>query len=159
MITLAPLDRKDTGRVAHIAARPDQFRFAGTVAEALTEPPERFDLHEIRKDETPVGIFKIDRAYGCSYPFAGPLDLGLRAVIVDAAMQGKGVGKAAMSALRRYLADRYPEFASVMLTVNLANPAALAVYRATGFEDTGEIWPHGDAGPQHIMRLGLRAGE
>ncbi len=156
MIALAPLSRAEAHRVTHIAPRPEQERFAGTVAEALAEPPERFDLHEIRAEDIPVGLFKIDRAYGRAYPFADRADLGLRALIVDAAQQGRGVGKAAMGALRGYLPARYPDFNSVMLTVNLANPAALAVYRAAGFRDTGEIWAHGEAGPQRVMRLTLR---
>ena len=155
MITLAPLERKNAELVADVSLRPDQLQFAGTVAEALAEPEDRFDLHMIQSAGSPVGIFKIDRLYGSDYPFAGSSDLGLRAVILDQRHQGKGLGKQAMAALKTYLPPLYPAAGNLWLTVNLKNPVAVAVYRAAGFTDSGEIWPHGDAGPQHIMSLPL----
>nr|WP_254444281.1 MULTISPECIES: GNAT family protein [unclassified Ruegeria] len=137
--------------------RPDQLKFAGTVAEALAEPADRFDLHQINAHGRAIGLFKIDRAYGTDYPFASKKDLGLRAVILDHRVQGKGYGTTAMQALRTYLPGLYPRAKTLYLTVNLANPAAIAVYRKAGFVDTGDIWPHGDAGQQHILSLALRA--
>ncbi|WP_171098463.1 GNAT family N-acetyltransferase [Ruegeria sp. HKCCD7255] len=157
MITLYPLDRNNADQVADIRLRPDQLKFAGTVAEALAEPADRFDLHQINAKGRAVGLFKIDRAYSTDYPFATEKDLGLRAVILDQRVQGRGYGTTAMQALRAYLPRLYPQAETLFLTVDLANPAAIAVYRKAGFVDTGEIWPHGDAGPQHILSLPLRA--
>ena len=153
-ISLAPLDWPDGHKVAHLAPFPDQIKFAGTVEDILREPPARFDLHQILDNDTPVGVFKIDRAYHQSFPFAPAADIGLRALIIDAEAQGKGVAKAAMSQLAAHLAPLYAAAKHVYLTVNIDNPAAFAVYKAAGFETTGEIWPHGIS-PQQVMRLQL----
>jgi hypothetical protein len=37
----------------------------------------------------------------------------------------------------------------------MVNPGAIRAYLKGGFTDTGEVWPHGEAGPQHVMRLAL----
>lgn len=156
MITLHLLDRGDGTRVTHIAVHPDQRPFCGTVAEALADDPGRVDLHMICRDGAPVGLFKVDRGYPRDYSFASAGDLGLRAVMVDAAAQGTGVGKAAMTALHGYLPTLYSEAEAIWLTVNFRNPAARAVYLKSGFTETGEIWRGGKNGPQHVMRLALR---
>ena len=155
-VTLIPLTLAERDRVAHLAVRPDQLRFAGTVAEAFDTPQEGVDFHAMIMADTPVGFFKIDRTYPVAHGFAEPGDLGLRAVIVDAVRQGQGIGTAAMRALPAYLRAGYPAARRLWLTVNLQNPAAIASYRKGGFQDTGAIWPHGGAGPQHIMRLVLQ---
>lgn len=155
MISLHPLDRQKADAVLRIAVRPDQEKFAGTVAAALTEPEVTVDLHEIRRGDHAIGLFKIDRAYHLGHDFAAPQDLGLRGVILDHNRQGLGLGSAAMTALKTYLPPRYPNREKVWLTVNLANPAAIAVYRKAAFIDTGEIWLHGRAGPQMIMFMSL----
>jgi RimJ/RimL family protein N-acetyltransferase len=154
-VTLIPLTQADRERVAHLRVHPDQQRFAGSVAEAFDAPQPDVDFHAILSEGIPVGFFKIDRSYPAAHGFAEAGDLGLRAVIVDMAAQGKGIGTAAMRALPAYLRDLYPEARRLWLTVNLQNPAAIASYRKGGFHDTGAIWPHGSAGPQHIMRLPL----
>ena len=58
--------------------------------------------------------------------------------------------------LGSYLGLHYPEANSVVLTVNMSNPAATRVYRNAGFADTGEIHEGGIAGPQLVMRMILR---
>lgn len=152
-VTLAPLTLDDRDRVAHLTVHPDQLRFAGTVAEAFDKPRSDLDFHAILQGDDAVGFFKIDRGYPLAHGFAQPGDLGLRAVIVNATKQGQGIGTAAMRALPGYLRGRYPQARRLWLTVNLQNPVAIASYRRGGFQDTGAIWPHGDAGPQQIMRL------
>ncbi|SIS81099.1 GNAT family N-acetyltransferase [Paracoccus saliphilus] len=154
-ISLHPLDRRDAGRFAHIAVRPGQERFAGTVDAALVEPEATVDLHEIREAGGVVGLFKIDRAYHLRHDFAQADHLGLRGVILDQKRQGRGLGTAAMTALKGYLPPAYPGKARVWLTVNMANPPAIAAYRKAGFVETGDIWPHGSAGPQLIMFMPL----
>lgn len=160
MIRLAPLDWPEGHKVAHIAPYPDQILFAGTVEEILREPPARFDLHQILTTdadghETPVGVFKIDRSYHISFPFAPQTDIGLRALIIDAGAQGQGIATSAMGQLGAYLTQQYPTAAHVYLTAHLRNTAALTVYARAGFENTGDIWLLGSAGPQAVLRLPL----
>ncbi|QUJ75169.1 GNAT family N-acetyltransferase [Sulfitobacter albidus] len=152
---LDPLSTDDFARVAHITVAPAQIKFSGTVAEAFETAEPGVDFHAIVEGDTPVGFFKIDRDYAQRYPFAAPDGLGLRAFLIDHAQQGRGLATRAVRALPAYLARHYIA-STLYLTVNLVNAPAIRCYLAGGFTDTGDIWPHGDAGPQHIMRMDLR---
>ncbi len=156
MITLEPLGRDGYDRVAHIAVTPQQEPFCGTILGHFQADEPGCDFHLIARDGQAVGFFKIDRAYAESYAFAEPGELGLRGVMMDAREQGKGSGKAAMRALGPYVAERYPDAKTLVLTVNQVNPLARAVYLSAGFVDTGALHHGGQIGPQHILRLGLR---
>lgn len=155
MIVLEPLGRDERGRVDHIAVAPEQEAFCGTIAYhfALDEPD--CDFNVVLRDGRAVGFFKIDRAYASRFDFAGPGDLGLRGVMIDRAEQGRGTGKAAMQALPGYLQWFYPQARACVLTVNVVNPAARAIYLAGGFQDLGQLHHGGTIGPQHILRMSL----
>ena len=154
-LALAPLTPEDLPKVAHIRVHPDQIKFSGTVAEAFDAAEPDVDFHAILRDGTAVGFFKIDSAYARRYPFAAPDGLGLRAFMIDARAQGAGIGTRACRALPRHLIRHYPGRTHLWLTVNFANPAAYRAYRSGGFTDTGQIWPHGEAGPQNVLVLPL----
>ena len=51
----------------------------------------------------------------------------------------------------------FPDARSLVLTVNVRNPAARAVYLGGGFVDGGEQYLGGSAGPQHVLRLDVGA--
>lgn len=157
MIRLAPLSAQDLPRVAHIHVEPAQEIFCGTVAEAFETAEPNVDFHAILSGDHPVGFFKLDRAYAVKHPFAAVDDLGLRAYMIDAASQGRGHGTAALRALPGHVRQHYPDRRTVWLTVNFQNRAAYACYLNAGFTDTGETWPHGGAGPQHVMCLPIAA--
>lgn len=156
MIELHPLAKDAMSLVAHIAVTQEQEPFCGTIAGHFADADPAVDFHRILCDGRAIGFFKIDRAYAERYDFACPGELGLRGVMIDAAEQGSGSGTAAMTQLRDYLPPHYPEAAAVLLTVNVVNPAALAVYRKAGFDDTGALYRGGRIGPQIVMRLDLR---
>jgi len=154
-VRLEPLAAQDFERVSHLVVAPEQERFSGTVADAFATGEALVDFHAIRLDQTIVGFFKIDRDYAASHHFAAPDEVGLRAFLIDLSQQGKGIATAAVRALRPYLQARYPTARSVVLTVNMSNPAAKACYRNGGFRDTSEIYEGGIAGPQLVMRMSL----
>ncbi len=158
-IALRPVSREEFGLVAHIQVEPDQIRFSGTVAQAFEEDEDGVDFHAILNSNRAVGFFKTDRLYHETYDFAGTDDLGLRAFMIDRGAQGKGIATAVVAALSAYLRALYPDRHAVMLTVNMQNPGAIRCYLRGGFEDTGDIHPHGPAGPQHILRKRLLAGQ
>ena len=54
------------------------------------------------------------------------------------------------------LRHRHRDRHLLVLTVNVANPAAIAAYLRAGFVDTGELFHGGSAGAQHIMLHTLR---
>ena len=156
-VSLTPIGRDDFDRVADIRVAPEQQKFSGTVAEAFASDETGIDFHAVLHGDRAVGFFKIDRNYSQRHDFAKPGELGLRAFMIDRSMQGRGIATQAVAALPPYLAARYPHIESVALTVNMANPAAIRCYLKGGFHDTGMVHPHGDAGPQHVLRLTLRA--
>ncbi|MGB3312930.1 MAG: GNAT family N-acetyltransferase [Albidovulum sp.] len=155
-VTLTPIGRDDFDRVAGIHVTPEQERFSGTVAEAFASGETGIDFHAILQDGRAVGFFKIDRNYAQRHDSPEQDELSLRAFMIDRDMQGRGIATAAVVALSPYLARHYPGKESAVLTVNVANPAAIRCYLKGGFHDTGAVYPHGDAGPQHILRLILR---
>lgn len=154
-VTLEPLSRNDLPRVEHLRVAPDQIRFSGSVAEAFASNEPDVDFHAILSENTVVGFFKIDRRYPDRYPFAPLGSVGLRAFLIDLGSQGKGIGARACRALPAYLKQHYADAPSLYLTVNVINLAAIRSYRKGGFTDTGKTWPHGAAGPQHILYLPL----
>ena len=155
-IDLRPLSKQDLKLVRHIQLTGDQAIYAGTIQQAFNTVENAVDFHAIFDGDYAVGFFKIDRNFGTNNDFANDGELGLRAFKIDGVQQGKGYGVAAAQALQTYLPDHYPSALSIVLTVNLANPAAYACYRKAGFTDTGELFTGSLAGPQHIMRMALR---
>lgn len=158
MITLAPVPLDAPHLVAGLRVTPEQEVFSGQVSDAFETLDPEVDFHCILSDEQPVGFFKIDRAYARRVPVVPRGALGLRAFLIDHRAQGKGYATQAVTALPAYLPALYPSARCLCLTVNLANPAAIRSYLKGGFRDTGIIWPHGQAGPQHVLRLDLPKG-
>jgi len=156
-LSLRPVGRGDYDLVAHITIAPEHIKFAGTVREAFAADEAEVDLHGIWLGRQAVGFFKIDRGYAKRIGFVRRGELGLRAFMIDQGVQGRGVATAAVRALPAYLTTQYPDARSIALTVNMTNPAALACYLAGGFVKTGQVWPHGIAGPQHFMRMEVSA--
>lgn len=155
MIALEPLGRNQFDRVAHIRVSPTQEPFCGAIADHFAMDEPGCDFHIVTRGDRAVGFFKIDRNYAARFDFADPAEIGLRGMMIDRAEQGRGTGKAAMLALRPHLARRYPKAPACVLTVNIVNPAARAIYLAGGFLDGGELYHGGRIGPQHILRLNL----
>lgn len=155
-IRLLPLGPYDANRVAHIRVAPEQVKFSGQPADAFAKGEAGVDLHAIALEDGPlVGFFKIDTAYATRMGFAARGELGLRGFLIDRDRQGQGLATTATWALPAYLAHRYPGAPALVLTVNCANPAAIASYLKGGFTDTGQLYAGGGAGPQHVMRMGL----
>lgn len=145
----------DRAEVLQLAVLPSQIAFVGFIDEVLKalEPTE--DAHVIAADNCVVGFFLLDHAYHLNYAFAQPDELGFRCYFIDYRQQGKGYGKASLSLLPSYLREHYRDYSAVVLTVNCRNAAAIQLYRTGGFQDTGQLYHGGSAGPQHIMHLSL----
>ncbi len=155
-IGFVPIGPDEYDRVSHLIVAPDQIRFSGTVHEAFRTPEDGIDFHAITAANRIVGFFKIDRLYSGRIALARPAELGLRAFLIDLASQGKGLGTQAVRAIAPYLRQSYPHAPALVLTVNVVNPIARAAYLKGGFEDTGQIWRHGQAGPQNFLRMPLQ---
>lgn len=75
----------------------------------------------------------------------------LRGFYLDAAEQGGGRGTAAAALVPSLAAALYDDVELVVLTVNVANPAAIRAYTRADFADTGTRYLGGGAGPQHLL--------
>lgn len=151
MIKLEKLNASEITEVCSIAVHDDQVKFVGTVKEFLADRNEATHLHVIKHNDQVVGCFKIDIAYAESYVFCTEGSIGLRAFLIDAKQQGRGLGTLAVKALLPYLKENYANYPRIYLTVNAKNPAAHTCYQRAGFHETGECYLGGAAGPQHIM--------
>ncbi len=152
MLEIERLNESHINAIQKVSVADEQLRFAGTAEEFLQDGSDTAHLHVIKQDGSIVGFFKLDIAYSESYPFCPSDGIGLRFFVIDKSQQGKGLGTRAVKALFDYLKMSYPSFKSVYLTVNCKNPAARSCYLKGGFEDNGEQYLGGSAGPQHIMR-------
>lgn len=151
------LGAEDAPRVAHLTLRPGQDQFTAVPAQRLAALRPGEDPWGVLWDDVLAGFLIIDRYYSSQYDFAHSGEPGLRSVLIDAARQGEGIGTAAMEALPALMQAEYPQARSLVLTVNRQNPGALAVYLRAGFVDTGTLFLGGRAGPQHILRMPLKA--
>lgn len=154
-VNVRKLKHSDLDSVKNISVNADQLKYVGTVEELLKDPPESWHFHVVTDDDEIVGFFNIDVGYSQNHPFARPNEIGLRAFFIDAASQGRGYGKSATEALGSYLKQEYSQYPSVALTVNCKNKSAYICYLRGGFDDTGELFHGGKAGPQHIMRMDI----
>ncbi len=137
-----------------LAPRPDQEEFSGRADQTLPlakRDPARHP-YVLVEGGAPVAFFILDETPPAADPSA---DLLLRAFFVDAAAQGRGVATRAVRQLPGLVRRDFPSVRTVVLTVNVRNPAARAVYVKGGFVDAGQLYLGGSAGPQHVLRLEL----
>ncbi len=151
MINIEKLDDSHLEAIKQVNLADEQIKFAGTPEAFLSDASESTHLHIIKRQGVLVGFFKIDTAYSLNYSFCPQNTLGLRAFAIDMNYQGKGIGTGAVKALFPYLKCNYPSFESIYLTVNCNNLGAKMCYLKGGFDDTGEQYLGGAAGPQFIM--------
>lgn len=158
MIKLTPMTPAHLEQVITLSVADEQLPYVGTVEQVLLNADDKVHPHLVLDSDKVVGIFLIDTTYSCVYEFAPAGSLGFRAFLIDINCQGRGYGSAAMSVLGSYLAQQYPQYDAVYLTVNCKNPAAYRCYLNNGFVDNGELYLGGAAGPQYIMSLQLSEG-
>jgi RimJ/RimL family protein N-acetyltransferase len=157
MVHLAPAAPDLHDRLLTLAARPEQERFAGRLAETLPAAeadPDREPV-AILEDGEPVGFFVLHRGPGAGALAPEERDVLLRAFLVDAAAQGRGIATRALAALPDFVAARLPGVHRIVLTVNVENPVAIRTYERAGFADSGALYHGGAAGPQHVFELWL----
>lgn len=116
--------------------------------------PEGVHPIVITADE-PVGFFLLhDTERVASYTDHADALL-LSAFSINHANQRHGYAKAALLRLPDYVRSQFSTIQEVVLSVNLKNEAAFALYEQVGFTDTGRRID-GPVGPQRIMSLMLR---
>ena len=135
-ITVAPWRRRETGNIAFNldAAESDPH------SEAMA----------VLADGRIIGFYRIDLQP--ALPFAsGRADaLVLRDVAIDAAHGGPMIELRAMTTIAADIRRRHPDRRLLFATAPCALPDLLAMYRRTGFVDTG-VFIASRAGTRHLL--------
>lgn len=157
LITIHRLNDDAFKSVKGLTVSDEQVGFVEPIEQILKNLSNQVHGHVINDTRGAVGFFLIDTQYANDYEFCSQDSIGLRSFFIDKRYQGCGYGKETVRLLQNYLSDIYDSYDDVYLTVNCENPAAKHCYEQGGFIDTGELYFGGDYGPQHIMKLSLKA--
>lgn len=163
-VHVAPVTPASADAVRALQVGPGQQAYAGDPAINLRSAQDdpRCEPMAVFADGQVVGFYRLDfraeaiigRAFG-SHPFDdAPPDIpvaALRAFLIDARHQRRGIGLRAVQALCADVEGRHAARRLMLLLVHCRNQAAIATYRKAGFVDTGQLFEGGRAGPQHLM--------
>ncbi|MFD6041079.1 GNAT family N-acetyltransferase [Streptomyces koyangensis] len=132
LVTLAPVTDANWRAVADLAPHDDQRRFVAALG-------ARYLLLSLREEVwTSLAVDAGDRTVGhLMWAYDADEDAHwIGGMLVDAAEQGRGVGRAALNVLLdRFAAD--PGCREIRLSVHPDNTAATRLYTALGFRPTG----------------------
>jgi diamine N-acetyltransferase len=135
-LDLRPVGATSWRDVAGLRLGPEQERFVATTSYYLAlcaydEPWHPLAVHDRRAGDAVVGflMWGIDGEDGSCW---------LGGLVVDAAQQGRGVGRAAVVEAMRMLSEQVgsTDFA---LAYHPANVVAKGLYASLGFVETGEV--------------------
>ncbi len=141
--------------VLALRVHDSQALFVEPIVETLEATAGMRDNHVMLMNDAVVGFFQIDATGEARFRNPSSRELELHEVMIDAGRQGTGLGRKFASTLGHYIAAEYPGWQTLVLSVNVMNGRARALYELGGFRDTGEIYTKGRAGPQNVMRLRL----
>ncbi|CAK9891391.1 MULTISPECIES: GNAT family N-acetyltransferase [Pseudomonas] len=135
---LTPAQRE---QLLDIQVRPEQQRFAGDMAGALytlqsTDSPDLRGV-ALLVDSVPRAFLLLQRGAFLA-PWARADAATINALQVDRRQQGHGLGRFCMRALPDRVRALWPDVRCLQLSVDPDNHAALALYRATGWVDSGD---------------------
>ena len=140
-ITLEPIDRRNYRKLFNMQLRNEQITF-------VTPPRWTLARCYVRQfgdsfEHLPHLIVASDgKAVGYSTTACDPAtddDYWIDDIMIDASHQGKGYGRAGVTATIKMILARYPKCRAVRLTCFRANTNAAALYTSMGFEPTGDV--------------------
>ncbi|MGH7865697.1 MAG: GNAT family N-acetyltransferase [Candidatus Binataceae bacterium] len=141
-MTLKPVDRSNWKAMIQLRTRPDQETF---VAPALLSLAGCYvKRYGAEFEYAPLVICDGERVVGYVTFFGDPQSADnywVDDVLIDAAEQGKGYGRAAMLLTIRRMLARFGNCRAIELTCFRANTSAAALYETLGFKNTGTMTP------------------
>lgn len=158
-IHVAPVGPALATAVAALRASADEYAYVGDTAFNLIDA-ERDPLGEpmaVLADGAVVGFYRLDLAPNAiSGIDLGEPTVGLRAMLIDRRLRGRGYGAAALESCCADLRLRHPQRSLLAIAVHCCNHRALSTYLKAGFRDSGQRLFGGPAGPQQLMLRRLR---
>jgi len=132
----------------------EQADYIPTIAELLNRFSDRhaevyIHMAGARCNGQAAGIIVVTPTYETAeVKSAGSALCWVDTLAVDKQFQRRGVGKMLLEHTLSAIHDRYD---ALCLTVNVRNESATGMYLKFGFQDSGELYLGGSAGPQHIL--------
>lgn len=157
MLSIKKIDDVALSDILSLSVHECQLPYVGTIESLINKGTKGSYFHVLVLDDEVVGLFIVETDYDKNYEFLLREDLHLAIFFIDKRFQGQGLGKKSCSLLYPYLRENFPDYDSIVLTVNCNNTGAYKCYISSGFNDTMQFYHGGPTGPQHIMRLRLRS--
>lgn len=127
-----------------LQVHPEQLAFCGDIYCALNSllvnpNPAAIKGFALLADDLPVGFLLLKRP-PCLPHWASEHSATLHALQVDRQQQGRGFGKACLQALPAVARQAWPQIKGLELSVDADNVAAMGLYLAAGWVDSGEAY-------------------
>ncbi|WPN97105.1 GNAT family N-acetyltransferase [Pseudomonas sp. MUP55] len=141
-----------------LEVHPQQLAYSGDIYCALNSllvnpNPDAIKGFTLLADEIPVAFLLLKRP-PCLPHWAHEDSATLHALQVDRRQQGRGFGKACLQALPAVALQAWPQIKALELSVDADNAAAMSVYSAAGWVDSGEAYK-GRIGYERRLSLSL----
>lgn len=143
LCTFEDLTSHQIEQLRHIQVHPEQIAFCGDIDCALHSLP--LPAHPgvkafiLLQDEVAVAFLLLKREPLLAH-WADAASATLHAFQVDKRVQGQGLGKVCLQALRVQVNHYWPEILRLMLSVSPLNVSALKFYLAQGWVENGEAY-------------------
>ncbi|WP_242170730.1 MULTISPECIES: GNAT family N-acetyltransferase [unclassified Pseudomonas] len=127
-----------------LQVHPEQLAYSGDIYCALNSllvnpNPGAIKGFALLADEVPVAFLLLKRP-PCLPHWADEHSATLHALQVDRTQQGRGFGKACLHALPAAALLAWPQIQGLELSVDADNVAAMGLYLAAGWVDSGEAY-------------------
>ncbi len=139
LLYLAPIDQSNWRAAVAVHVSPDQVRLvAGHQPVALVILSKAY-VRSGDLDWEPLALTKQGSVVGVVALAHAQAHTQLLHLAIDASMQGRGVGSAAVELLIAHICETRPSSRQVHLTVHPDNSRAQHLYRSHGFSPTGQV--------------------
>ncbi|CRM35027.1 ribosomal-protein-alanine acetyltransferase [Pseudomonas sp. 24 E 1] len=127
-----------------LQVHPEQLAYSGDIYCALNSllvnpNPDAIKGFALLADDQPVAFLLLKRP-PCLPHWAHEHSATLHALQVDRHQQGRGFGKACLQALPAAALQAWPQIKGLELSVDADNVAAMRLYLAAGWVDSGEAY-------------------
>ena len=138
-LRLAPIDQHNWRASMGVRVAPDQLQFvAGYQPVALVILAKAY-VRPGDLDWEPLALMSEDSIVGVVALAHSPTRTEMLHLAVDAGMQGRGVGSAAVALVLAHVTRTRPGCEEVRLTVHPENGRAQRLYRGSGFQPSGRL--------------------
>lgn len=138
------LDAQAQSQVRALTLSAAQIEYAGTMDRAIAAceaaDPDAVAGLAIVHQGRPVGFVVLSRKAALP-AWAAPASVALTAMRIDAAVQGQGIGQAALWAVDGWLRTHWPDAQSLALSVDDDNLAGRRAYARAGYAEYAEPKP------------------